>query len=78
MFKKRCFQIYLDNKSLFLEILCPILLILIVSHVKFNFSSSPQVASVEILGLDIIFYGIKDNTGVIFYKNHLIEHSKKL
>ena len=51
-------------KSLFLEILCPILLILIVSHVKFNFSSSPQVASVEILGLDIIFYGIKDNTGV--------------
>ena len=65
--KKRWFQVYRDMKSLFLEILCPILLILIglcVSQVKFNFSSSPQVVSIGILGPDTIFYGSKENKGV--------------
>ena len=65
--KKRWFQVYRDMKSLFLEILCPILLILIglcVSQVKFNFSSSPVVVSIGILGPDTIFYGSKDNNGI--------------
>ena len=64
---KRWFQVYSDMKSLFLEILCPILLILIglcVSQVKFNFSSSPAEVSIGILGPDTIFYGSKENKGI--------------
>ena len=65
--KKRWYQVYRDMKSVFLEILCPIILILIgllVSQVKFNFSSSPQEVDIGILGEDTIFYGMKGNADI--------------